>query len=70
MSTRKKHANEKFAAAVFRASLHKAERDYALDLLARLVAIMSRDGSYLAPEDQATLRVARAVLAEHGRGEP
>jgi hypothetical protein len=61
---------EEFAVLVHRAERNAAERDGALDLLAQLVAIVRREGGYMLPEDQATLRAARALLAEHGRAVP
>lgn len=61
---------EELAVLVHRAERNAAERDGALDLLEQLVAIVRREGGYMAPEDQAVLRVARALLAEHGRAVP
>jgi hypothetical protein len=58
---------KEFAVLVHRAERNAAERDCVLDLLAKVIAIVSRNGSYMAPEDQATLRIARALLAEYGR---
>lgn len=47
-----------------------AQRDQALLVLARVVAILRRQGGYMTSEDQATMRGARALLAEHGMGVP
>ena len=44
-----------------------AQRDVALELVACLVALVSRECGYLAHEDQATLRRARALLEEASR---
>lgn len=44
-----------------------AQRDAALNALALLVAHVSRVGGYMSPEDQASLRGARALLCETGR---
>lgn len=46
----------------------RAQRDAALDLLARVVAILRRDGGFRTPRQQATIREANAVLVENGRG--
>lgn len=44
-----------------------AQRDRAVIALEHLEAVVTRIGGYMTPEDQATLREARATLAEHGR---
>lgn len=44
-----------------------AERDDALIKLQQLERMISRVGGHMTPEDQETLRGARAVLAQHGR---
>lgn len=61
---------DEFAALVHRAERNAAERDGALDALESVVAIVRDLGGYMAPEHQATLRGARALLAGHGRSVP
>ena len=46
----------------------KAQLVDALNTLGRVVAILERDGGFRTPTQQRTLRGARALLAEHGRG--
>lgn len=50
------------------ALLAYAERNELVHLLARMVAIVERNGGHMWPEDQADYRHARAVLAAHGGG--
>lgn len=38
-----------------------------VDVLAKLEAMLTRTGGHMTPEDQATLRIARSFLREHGR---
>jgi hypothetical protein len=45
----------------------RAQRDEALDLVQALLRIICGVGGYMAPEHQATVRGARALLREHGR---
>lgn len=47
-----------------------AQCDQALLVLASVVSILRRQGGYMTSEDQATMRGARALLAEHGRSVP
>lgn len=50
--------------------LVEAQRDAALDMLRDVVTIVRRIGGHMDPKDQATMREARATLAEHGRSVP
>lgn len=59
-----------FDVLVQRAARNAAERDCTLDLLAALVGILGRQGGYMRPDDQASLRGARALLAEQGWSVP
>lgn len=45
----------------------QAERDAVADSLCALVMYVQRVGGFMSAEDQATLRGARALLAEMGR---
>ena len=65
-------ADEEREFAVMRERCEKstAERDAALTLLGELVAHVTRVGGYTTPDVQATLRTAKALLAEHGRSMP
>jgi len=45
----------------------KAQRDEALDALVRVLAILARDGGFRTSRQQATIRGARALVAEVGK---
>lgn len=47
----------------------KAQRDEALDMVRRLVKRIDKHGGYSKPDQQADMRGARALLAEHGVAE-
>lgn len=62
--------SEEFVALCHRAERNAAQRDGTLNALAELFEILRKQGGYMTPQDQARLRAAHALLAEHGRVAP